>query len=172
MEPPLHIKKHSSSAFWYGGAAPYQKALDKCGYQSTLHYEPPITNKRKDSQWNNILWYDPQFNNNVSTNIRQGFLAIKDKHFPKDHQLKRIFNRNTIKTCYSYMNYTKQTIDNNNKCILNSFKPFNNTANNTNTKDTKTCSCRQKNTCPLNGNYLQSSLTCRATVTRKDSSTT
>ena len=92
MEPPLHIKKHSSSAFWYGGAAPYQKALNKCGYQSTLHYEPPITNKQKDSQQNNILWYNPQFSKNVSTNIRHRFLTIKDKYFRKDHKLKRIFN--------------------------------------------------------------------------------
>ena len=172
MEPPLHIKKHSSSAFWYGGAAPYKKALDKCRYQSTLNYEPPITNKRKDSQRNNILWYNPQFSKNVSTNIRHRFLAIEDKHFPKDHKLKRIFNRNTIKTCYSCMNNTKQTIDNNNKRILNSSKPFNDTANNTNTKDAKTWSCQQKNTCPLNWNCLQSSLIYRATVTRKDNSTT
>ena len=70
------------------------------------------------------------------------------------------------------MNNTKQTINNHNKCILNSSKPFNDTANNTNTKDTKTCSCQQKNTCPLNGNCLQSSLIYRATVTRKDNSTT
>ena len=49
---------------------------------------------------------------------------------------------------------------------------FNDTANNTNTKDAKTCSCQQKNTCPLNGNCLQSSLIYRATVTRKDNRTT
>ena len=36
----------------------------------------------------------------------------------------------------------------------------------------KTCNCRQKNTCPLNGNCLQSSLIYQATVTRKDNSTT
>ena len=172
MEPPLHIKKHSSSAFWYGGAAPYQKALDKCGYQSTLYYEPPTTNKWKDSQQNNILWYNPPFSKNVSTNIRDRFLALVEKHFLKGHELRKILNRNTIKTCYSCMNNTKQTINNHNKCILNSSKPFNDTANNTNTKDTKTCSCQQKNTCPLNGNCLQSSLIYQATVTHKDNSTT
>ena len=70
------------------------------------------------------------------------------------------------------MSNTKQTIDNHNKRILNSSKPLNDTANNTNTKDTKTCSCQQKNTCPLIGNCLQSSLIYRATVTCKDNSTT
>ena len=39
-------------------------------------------------------------------------------------------------------------------------------------KYTKTYSCQQKNTRLLNGNYLQSSLICRATVTCKHNSTT
>ena len=172
MEPPLHIKKHSSSAFWYGGAAPYQKALYKCGYQSTLYYEPPTTNKWKDSQQNNILWYNQPLSKNVSTNIRHRFLAIIDKQFPKDHKLWRIFNHNTIKICYSYINNTKRTIDNCNKQILNSSKHFNDTTDNTNAKDTETCTCQQKNTCPLNGNCLQSSLIYQATVTCKDNRTT
>ena len=150
MEPPLHIKKHSLGAFRYGGAAPYQKALNKCRYRSTLHYEPLTTNKRKDRQRNNILWYNPPFSKNVSTNIRHRFHALVEKHSLKGHELRKILNRNTIKICYSCMNNTKQTINNHNKCILNSSKPFNDTANNTNTKDAKTWSCQQKNTCPLN----------------------
>ena len=82
------------------------------------------------------------------------FFALVYKHFPKDHKLRKIFNRNTIKISYSYMNNTEQIIDNHNNCILNSSKHINDTADNTNTKDTKTCNCRQKNTCPLNGNCL------------------
>ena len=70
------------------------------------------------------------------------------------------------------MNNTKQTINNHNKCILNSSKTFNDTANNNNTKDTRTCSCQQKNTYSLNGNCLLSSLIYQATVTLKDNSTT
>ena len=70
------------------------------------------------------------------------------------------------------MNNTKQIIDNHNKCILNSSKHINDTADNTNTKDSKTCNCRQKNTCLLNGNCLQSSLIYQAAVTRKDNRTT
>ena len=100
------------------------------------------------------------------------FLALVDKHFLKDHKLRKIFNRNTIKISYSCMNNTKQIIDNHNKRILNSSKHINDTADNTNTKDTKTCHCRQKNTCPLNRNCFQSSLIYQATVTRKDNSTT
>ena len=110
--------------------------------------------------------------NDLIINIGHRFHALVDKHFPKDHKLRKIFNRNTIKISYSCMNNTKQIIDNHNKRILNSSKHINDTADNTNTKDTKTCNCRQKNTCPLNGNCLQSSLIYQATVTRKDNSTT
>ena len=100
------------------------------------------------------------------------FFALVDKHFPKDHKLRRIFNRNTIKISYSCMNNTKQIINNHKKRILNSSKHINDTTDNTNTKDTKNCSCQQKITCPLNGNCLQSSLIYEATITRKDNSTT
>ena len=110
--------------------------------------------------------------NDLIINIGHRFLALVDKHFPEDHKLRKIFNRNIIKISYSHMNNTEQIIDNHNNCILNSSKHINDTADNTNTKDTKTCNCRQKNTCPLNGNCLQSSLIYQATVTRKDNSTT
>ena len=172
MEPPLHIKKHSSSVFWCRGAAPFQKALDKCRYLSTLHYKPLTINKWKDRQQDNILWYIPPFGKNVRSDIGHRFLALLDKHFPKDHKLRKIFNCDTIKIFYGCKNNTRQIIANHNKRNLNSSKHIDDTADNTNTKDTKTCSCRQKNTCPLNGNCLQSSLTYQATITRKDNSTT
>ena len=70
------------------------------------------------------------------------------------------------------MNNTKQIINNHIKRILNLSKHINDTTDGTNTKDTKTCSCWQKITCPLNGNCLQSSLIYHATITRKDNSTT
>ena len=59
----------------------------------------------------------PPFSKNVSTNIGHRFLALVDKHFPKDHKLRKIFNRNTIKISYSCMNNTKQVIYNYNKRI-------------------------------------------------------
>ena len=92
--------------------------------------------------------------------------ALEDKHFPKDHSLRKIFNRKKIKISYSCMNGTKQIVDKDNKRILYSSKHINDTADNTNTKDTKTCNCRQKNT-----HCLKSSLIYQATVTRKDNST-
>ena len=60
----------SDKASFDQATPPYQKALDKCQYRYTLHYEPPTTNKRKNRQRNNILWYNLLFSKNFSTNIR------------------------------------------------------------------------------------------------------
>ena len=152
-------------------APPYQKALDKSGYHYTLQYEPAKTCKQKNRQHNNILWYNPPFSKNTSTNIGQKFLALVDKNFPKNHKLRKIFSRNTIKISYSCMNNTKQIIDNHNKRILTASIQADDTAaaaiiNN------KTCNRRQKNACPLDGNCLQPSVIYQATVTRKDNNTT
>ena len=125
---------HLLSAFWHGAAPPYQKALDECFLIwrggpisiSTLRMQilvhsilPPTTNEQKSRQRNNILWYNPPFSKNVSTDIGRQFFALIDKHFPKDHKLRRIFNHNTIKISYSCMNSTKQVTDTHKKCILN-----------------------------------------------------
>ena len=165
MKPPLHIKKHSSSAFWCGGAAPYQKALDKCGYLFTLHYEPPTTNKRKDRQQNNILRYNPPISKNVSTNIGHRLLALVVSTSRKT----TLQHNQSAKAAWITLKRPSPT---NNKRILNLSEHIDDTAKNTHTKDTKTCSCRQKNTCPLNGNCLSPSLIYQATVTCKDNSTT
>ena len=120
---PAGINKRLSSlsydkASFDQAASPYQKALDESGYHYTLWYEPAKTSKRKNRERNNIIWYNPPFSKNTSANIGHKFLALVDKHFPKDHKLRKIFNRNTIKISYSYMNNTKQIIDNHNKRIL------------------------------------------------------
>lgn len=173
---PAGINKRLSSlssdkASFDKAVPPYQKALDEGGYQYTLHYEPTTTAKRKNRQRSNILWYNPPFSKNVSTNIGHKFLSLIDKHFPKDHSLRKIFNRNTVKISYSCMNNTKQVIDNHNKRILHSSHSPYTKDNKDGTETNKTCNCRQKNNCPLNGNCLQSSVVYQATVTRNDNNT-
>ena len=102
---------------------------------------------------------------------------LRESHFPKDHKLRRIFNRNTIKISYSCMNNTKQIIDNHNKRILTASTQADSTAAAaaaaaTTINNNKTCNCRQKNACPLDGNCLQSSVIYQAAVTRKDTNAT
>ena len=67
------------------------------------------------------------------------------------------------------MNNTKQIIDNHNKSILKSH--HNNNVTENETSNIKTCNCRQKDACPLDGNCLQSSIIYQATVTRTDNNT-
>ena len=103
---PAGINKRLSSlssdkASFDQAAPPYQKALDESEYHYTLQYEQVKASKRKNRQRNNILWYNAPFSKNTSTNIGHKFLALVDKNFPKDHKLRKIFNRNTIKISYS-----------------------------------------------------------------------
>ena len=160
----------SNKASFDQAALPYQKAVDESGYHYTLQYEPAKTSKRKNRQRNNILWYNPPFSKNTSTDIGHKFLALVDKHFPKDHKLRKIFNRNTIKISYSCMNNTKQIIENHNKRILTASIQADDTAAAA-TINNKACNCRQKNACPLDGNCLQPSVVYQATVKRKDNNT-
>ena len=72
------------------------------------------------------------------------------------------------------MNNTKKIIDNHNKRILTASIQIDDTATAAaaTIDNNKTCNCRQKNTCPLDGNCLQSPVIYQATVTRKDNNTT
>jgi hypothetical protein len=54
-----------------------------------------------------IIWFNPPFSKSVNTNIGWEFLSLIDKHFPLQHKLHKIFNRNTVKISYSCMNNVK-----------------------------------------------------------------
>ena len=130
---PAGINKRLSSlssdkASFDQAAPPYQKALDESEYHYILQYEPAKASKRKKRQRNNIHWNNPPFSKDTSTSIGHNFLALVDKHFPKDHKLRKIFNRNTIKISYGCMNNTKQIIGNHNKRILTASIQIDNTA--------------------------------------------
>ena len=147
----------SDKKSFYQCNLPYQKALNESGYQHKLKFEQTATKRRK-RQRNDILWYNPPFSKNISTNIGQRFLSLVDICFPKDHKLRRIFNRNTIKSSCSCMDNMKKMIVNHNKRLL---KPHDNSTPGTNNK---TCNCQRKDTCPLDGHCLQSSVIYRAKV--------
>ena len=88
-----------------------------------------------------IIWFNPSYNQNVSTNIAKIFLKLVDKHFPRTHRLHKIFNRNTIKVSYSCMSNVQQLI-----------KKHNFIQNKKN-KTALSCNCGDKNGCPLNRNF-------------------
>ncbi|XP_061900734.1 uncharacterized protein LOC133648549 [Entelurus aequoreus] len=157
----------SSKAEFDKATPPYQKALDECGYNFTLTYEPTPRNQPKSRKRNNIIWYNPPYSKNVSTNIGHKFLTLIDKHFPKGNTLRKVFNKNNIKLSYSCMNNMRQIISNHNKAIEK--EPPATRQNDS--KTDKGCNCRKKPDCPLNGGCLQSSVVYQAKVIRKDINT-
>ena len=156
---PTAINKRLSSiasneAMFLTARQTYQEAISNGGYNYKLQYDKDAiqregNNKRRKR---NIIWYNPPYAKNVSTNIGRKFLQIIDKEFNKDHVLHKIINRNTVKVSYSCMPNIKAIIQRHNKGILQR------------EDNTPKCNCRQRDSCPLNGQCLVTSVIYQAEV--------
>ena len=64
-----------------------EDALSKSGFKTELTYKDSIapTTKKVISRKRKIIWFNPPYNQNVSTNIAKMFLKLVDKHFPNTH---------------------------------------------------------------------------------------
>ena len=160
----------SSSPDQFRKAAPeYQKALNNSGYNHVLAYEKEsdvdkenkgIKRMIKTMRKRKIVWFNPPFNAEVKTNVGKKFLELIDKHFPPDHKLRRVVNRNCIKLSYSCMKNMKQIIQSHNNKIMTKFhnsKPSNQPTND------KLCNCR-KEQCPLDGKCQSGPMIYKATI--------
>ena len=87
----------------------YSDELVKCGYDHKLTYNNQNTHKKKRRRQRKISWFKPPFSKNVSTNIGAKFLKIIDEKIPED--VRKYFNRNTIKVSYRCMLNMKNYID-------------------------------------------------------------
>ena len=158
---PLAINKRlskiSSTREAFERAAPeYQEALNKSGYGHQLRYQPTTAQPRPGprKRQRNITWYNPSYSQSVATNVGKKFLGIVNDTFKKDHPLRKIFNRNTLRLSYSCMTNLGSNINAHNKSVINE-KPR---------SPEKTCNCRFKPACPLNGKCLTSNIIYQATV--------
>ena len=90
----------------------YEDALSKSGFKTELTYKDSTapTTKKMISRKRRIIWFNPPYNQNVSTNIGKIFLKLVDKNFPRTHRLHKTFNRNIIKVSYSCMSNVQQLI--------------------------------------------------------------
>ena len=75
--------------------------------------------KKKRNRQRNVIWFNPPFSSNVTTNIGATFIKLINKHFPKKSKLNKIFNRNTVKISYSCMPNIASIIKAHNKQDLN-----------------------------------------------------
>ena len=143
----------------------YQQALNDAGYNHTLKFDQnhknSDPNKTTRKRNRNIIWFNPPFSKHVTTNVGRKFLHLIDKHFPKQHILHKIFNRNNVKVSYSCMDNMSRIVNAHNKRIIHD-KP---------TTATKTCNCRIPHDCPLNGNCQIKSVIYKATVTTSNNDT-
>ena len=137
----------------------YNDALKSSGYNENIQYvknQNQRTNKNKNRS-RNIIWFNPPYSQNVETNVAKSFLCLIDKHFPKSHNLHKIFNRNNLKVSYSCTTNMGNIIKNHNRKILNE--------HNEPDSSQKRCNCRNKDLCPLDGKCLTNNVIYKATVT-------
>ena len=84
----------------------YEKTLNECEFQHKLLYQENLINNIDDNQEKkkrkrNIIWYNPPYSMNVTTNIGKLFFRLLQKHFPKTRKFYKIFNKNCVKLSYS-----------------------------------------------------------------------
>ncbi|MCP3851699.1 MAG: hypothetical protein GY694_15895, partial [Gammaproteobacteria bacterium] len=132
---------------------PYEKALKESGHEANLQYREETGTGRCRKRNRNVIWYNPPFNINVKTNFGKKFLEILDSNFPKQHYLHKYLNRRTVKISYSCTKNMASIIATHNKGILQTPKT-----------DEKTCNCRKKAQCPLNGNCRVESVIYKAKI--------
>ena len=134
-------------------APPYQEALRKSVYAYHLRLNPaPQRRPNQERRRGNVIWVNPPFNRNVQTNIGRAFTNLIDKCFPTGHKLRKVFNGNSVKLSYSCTPNMKQVIDGQNKATLRKAKQPEQD------QTVKTCNCRNKTDCPLEGQCLQKEL--------------
>ena len=138
----------------------YEEALKKCGhttrltYTATNHEQNTVRRKRKRK----IIWFNPPFNLDVSTNVARAFLNLIEKHFPSSSKLHKIFNKNTVKVSYSCTQNISQIIKGHKKKIVQK-----------ETQETLECNCRVKTECPLIGDCRKESVMHKCTATTYNS---
>ena len=103
-----------------------------------LHFKDIVVNNTKNRK-GKVIWFNPPFSLNFSTNIDKKFFSLLGKHFPKTHQLHEFFDRNNVKVSYSSLPIFKSVINGHNNNMLNEQeKP-------------SPCNRRDKTSCPFNG---------------------
>ena len=77
----------------------YEEALTKCGHTTKLTYASPNyeQNNARRKRQRKIVWFNPPFNLDVSTNVAKIYLNLIEKHFPRSSKLHNMFSKNTVK---------------------------------------------------------------------------
>ena len=154
------VKLSSNQEMFESNLQPYQDALKKAGYADKLEYKRKEETKKKKQRTRsrNVFWFNPPFSQSIKTNIGATFLGLIDKHFRKS-ELKKYFNRSTIKVSYSCMPNIDTVIAGHNRKLLQKHEV------NQQVQVSRECNCRQgESKCPLEGRCLSKSVIYKAEV--------
>ena len=153
------LTKNSSNSEIFDNAKPeYEEALRNSGYENPrLSFTRKSTIKRGRQRKRNIIWFNPPYNKNVSTNVARLFLNLVDKHFTKKNNLHKVFNRNNVKISYSCTENVSSIISSHNKKMSTKKED-----------DVLTCNCRDKTNCPLDGQCRTQSVIYKCEVTAEN----
>ena len=152
----------SSKKIFEEAKGEYMRALSASGYSEELIYtEKDKTNTTRRNRKRKILWYNPPFNDSLRTDFGRKFLNLLKKHFPRDHKLHPIINKNNVKLSYSTTKNMKRIVQNHNQMILKNTIEEENLHN---------CSCpkTKKDQCPLQNRCLEKCIVYKATVTKSN----
>ncbi len=171
-DDPLYINRHSNhppSIIKQLPTSINKRISVLSADEQTFHESAPIyQNALRHSNFDHKLDYMKQApqktRRNVKTNIARNFLCLVDKHFPPNHKLHKIFNRNTVKVCYSCMNNVKSIISKHNTRITRKSKPQ--------CEVIDPCTCRDKKTCPLQEKCMTKDVVYKATFTTSNTNST
>ena len=149
------VSQLSCDAEAFHKASPvYEEALRKSEYPASLTYQENCKHSCRNRK-RKIIWFNPRFSDHVATNVGKEFLRLISKHFPPNHRLHKIINRNNVKISYCCMPNVKSIISSHNRKLLDS---------NINHTTTPPCNCRKKNECPLDGRCRINSIVYDATT--------
>ena len=138
----------------------YDNALRESGFNEETQYLAHRKGKAKrKNRQRKIIWFNPPYSQNVATNIGRRFRSLVNKHFPKSSKLHKIFNSNTLKLSYSCMPNMAAVIRQHNNILIRNGQsaPENHTS-------ARSCNCRVKSQCPLDGACLTQSIVYKATI--------
>ena len=94
----------------------YEKTLKDSGYKNENLKYRVLKEQRQKNDWNRkLIWFNPHYTKQVSTNIAKRFLNILDQPFLEQHALCKIFNRNAVKVSYSCTEKMSSFISSHNK---------------------------------------------------------
>ena len=129
----------------------------KSRHTTKLTYTRPNheQNNKRPKGLHKIIWFNPPFNLDVSTNVAKIFLNLIEKHFPCSSKLHKVFNKSIVKVSYSCTQNMSQVIKGHNKKIFS--------------KETQDCNCRVKTDCPLNRGCRKESVIYKCTGKTCDS---